>query len=208
MRRIHKSLRPFIPRFRTMIRLSYLLILALLCLPQSSCKRTKLYQAIENGDITTTQIELERETCINCKYEVVPIAALVSLPFIILLPVTDICLQILTLGNWAKDGRMPLMDGISENPLDAALDKGHLEIAALLQQRGAKAHYNTHYYGDFNTPPTKKPKVRKQGSVATTAPPPAPKAKPTTPLKRQSQPATPLTPSPSVGGATGTVSKH
>lgn len=160
-----------------MIRLSYFLILALLCLPQSSCKRTKLYQAIENGDITTTQIELESETCINCKYKVVPIAALVSLPFIILLPVTDICLQILTLGNWAKDGRMPLMDGISENPLDAALDKGHLEIAALLKQRGAKAHYNTHYYGDFNTPPTKKPKVRKQGSVATTAPPSCPKGK-------------------------------
>lgn len=181
-----------------------ILLLALLCLPQNSC-RTTLHHAAAKGDIATVRRELKAGAHPNlCNtLDGTFLGVLTNTPILIAAPFIDITLAICTLGAYVRNGRMdgmPLTQWLIKTPLDEALDHGHYDVASLLREYGATATYSKHYYGDFTTPATEEPKVGKKKK--------AQPAKNTPQYQRPTYENPREAPQPTLSDGSGSISTH
>ena len=185
---------------------AYLLFITLLCQPFCSCRST-LYRAAEKGDYATVKQELESGTRANHSIRGTnsPLA-LLMFPICITAISLDLTLAVCTLGAYTQVGRKdvpPITAWFMKTPLDEALDHGHYDIASLLRAYGATATYSKHYYGDFSTPATEKPKI-KQKKVNLTQQ----KEEHAEPAPSLNTDWRPTMPQPGIGGAAGSISTH
>lgn len=169
---------------------------------QTSCRST-LYNAAERGDIETVRAELAKSDSIDSYSKGPQNIFLLPVGIIALsIDATNLALMIGTLGIYyhcIPTDRPFLLPRMMKNPIDAALDGGHYEIANLLAQRGDTPIYDKHYHGGQNTaqkrPATKKsarPVVQPQQTQA-----PVAQQKPAAPKQQQKPVAKPApTPAP------------
>lgn len=121
---------------------------------QTSCRST-LYNAAERGDIETVRTELAKSDSIDSYSKgpqnifLLPIGAIA-----LTIDATNLALMIGTLGIYyhcLPTDRPFLLPRMMKNPIDAALDGGHYEVANLLAQRGDTPIFDKHYHGGQNT---------------------------------------------------------
>lgn len=182
------------------------LLLTLFCQPLCSC-RTTLYRAAEKGDYATVKQELESGTRANhsIRGSNSPLA-LLMFPICITALSLDLTLAVCTLGAYTQVGRKdvpPISAWFMKTPLDEALDHGHYDIASLLRAYGATTTYSKHYYGDFSTPATEKPKIKQKKVNLTQQKEEHAEPRPTLNTDRR-----PTMPQPGIGEAAGSISTH
>lgn len=123
------------------------------CYFQTSCRST-LYKAAERGDIETVHAELAKNKTIDSYARgpqnifLLPIGATA-----LTIDVANLALMIGTLGIYyhcLPTDRPFLLPRMLKNPIDAALDGGHYEIANMLAARGDKPIFDKHYHGGKN----------------------------------------------------------
>lgn len=120
------------------------------CCFQTSCRST-LYKAAEQGNIDVVRAELAKGKSID-SYAKGPqnIFLLPAGAIALTIDTANLALMIGTLGIYyhcLPTDRPFLLPRMLKNPIDAALDGGHYEIANLLARHGDKPIYSKHYHG-------------------------------------------------------------